>query len=320
MHDAGHVPVMGEEVLHALAPQAGEVVVDCTAGRGGHAEVLARTIGPTGTLVLFDLDAGNLAFAERRVRAVPGPPSVIAVHGNFERVGQEMRSRGLQADAVMADLGFASTQMDDPERGFAFSQPGPLDMRLDRSSGMTAADLLASIRETDLADLIYELGEDPFSRRIARSIVERRVAGALKTTQDLADAVLRAYGARARSSRMHPATRTFMAIRIAVNRELESLDNYLAALGEACRASSEGGPTWLALQSRVAILSFHSLEDRSIKRAMVEWERHGWATRLHRKPQVASETEQRQNPRSRSAKLRAIRVQPRTEESSRQGW
>ncbi|MFM7808071.1 MAG: 16S rRNA (cytosine(1402)-N(4))-methyltransferase, partial [Planctomycetota bacterium] len=169
-------------------------------------------------------------------------------------------------------------------------------------------------------DLIYELGEDPFSRRIARSIVERRVAGALKTTQDLSDAVLRAYGARARNSRMHPATRTFMAIRIAVNRELESLDNYLSTLGEACRLGSEGGATWLAQQSRVAILSFHSLEDRSIKWAMVEWERHGWATRLHRKPQVASETEQRQNPRSRSAKLRAIRVQPRTEESSRQGW
>ncbi|MFM7807418.1 MAG: 16S rRNA (cytosine(1402)-N(4))-methyltransferase, partial [Planctomycetota bacterium] len=142
MHDGGHVPVMGEEVLHALSPQSGEVVVDCTAGRGGHAELLARRVGPTGTLVLFDLDAGNLAFAEARVRAVPEPPKLVAVHANFERVGQELRSRGLQANAVMADLGFASTQMDDPERGFAFSQAGPLDMRLDRSSGMTAADLL----------------------------------------------------------------------------------------------------------------------------------------------------------------------------------
>jgi len=319
MSEVGHVPVMGGEVVEGLAPAPGEVAVDCTAGRGGHAAALASAIGSRGTLVLFDLDNGNLAFAESRVRALPQPPRVIAVHANFERVARELDARGIRADALLADLGFASTQMDDPERGFAFGQSGPLDMRLDRSSGMTAADLLATIRESDLADLIYDLGEDPFSRRIARSIVERRSAGALRTTQDLADAVVRAYGARARQSRMHPATRTFMAIRIAVNRELESLDNYLEALGIGFRCLSEGRDSWLAPGARAAILSFHSLEDRSTKRAMVEWERHGWAPRPHRKPLVASELEQRQNPRSRSAKLRAIRVQPRTEESSRQG-
>ena len=319
MSDTGHVPVMLGEVLACLSPRVGDVAVDCTAGRGGHAEALAREVGPTGTLVLFDLDAGNLAFASERVAAVPSPPAVIAVHGNFERVGVELSARSMRAQVLLADLGFASTQMDDPERGFAFSQSGPLDMRLDRSRGMTAADLLAGIREGELADLIYDLGEDPFSRRIARSIVERRMAGALRTTQDLADAVVRAYGARARASRMHPATRTFMALRIAVNQELESLDNFLRTLGEACRSAHERQPSWLAPDARAAILSFHSLEDRSIKRAMVDWERQGWAAREHRKPLVASDLEQRHNPRSRSAKLRAVRVQSRTEDSSRQG-
>lgn len=319
MTESGHLPVMGGEVMSCLEPKPGEVAVDCTAGRGGHAEALARAIGASGTLVLFDLDAGNLAYAADRVRALAAPPAVVTVHANFERIGAELSSRSLRAQVVLADLGFASTQMDDANRGFAFSQPGPLDMRLDQSRGSTAADLLATIRETDLADLIYELGEDPFSRRIARSIVERRASGHLNTTQDLADAVFKAYGARARQSRMHPATRTFMAIRIAVNRELESLDNYLGEVSRAGQTAGEGRPSWLDQRARVAILSFHSLEDRSIKRAMVEWERHGWAHRPHRKPLVASELEQRQNPRSRSAKLRAIRVQPRTEESSRQG-
>jgi 16S rRNA (cytosine1402-N4)-methyltransferase len=320
MLDAGHVPVMCPEVMECLAPRPGQVMVDCTAGRGGHAEALARAVGVAGTVVLFDRDAGNLASAEARLRSLPDAPTVMALHANFERIGEELAARSLRAEGVLADLGFASTQMDDPERGFAFSRPGPLDMRLDRSRGPTAAELLAGVDEGELADLIYDLGEDPFSRRIARSIMERRATGTLKTTQDLAEAVVRAYGPRARHSRMHPATRTFMAIRIAVNRELESLDNYLAAIAKAGALAGTGQPTWLAPDARVAILSFHSLEDRSIKRAMVEWERHGWATRLHRKPMVASESEQRQNPRSRSAKLRAIRVQPRTEESSRQGW
>ena len=320
MDGPGHVPVMAGEVAACLELGPGQVAVDCTAGRGGHAELMSKAVGAGGGVVLFDLDASNLAFAEARVRALPDAPRVIAVHGNFERVGAELSMRGLKADGMLADLGFASTQMDDAARGFAFSQDGPLDMRLDRGSGMTAADLLASIREGDLADLIHELGEDPFARRIARSIVERRAEGAMRTTQHLAEAVVRAYGYRARHSRVHPATRTFMAIRIAVNRELESLDNLLETISQAGQGLIGGKASWLSMGARVAILSFHSLEDRSIKRAMVEWERHGWATRLHRKPLVASETEQRQNPRSRSAKLRAIRVQPRTEESSRQGW
>jgi 16S rRNA (cytosine1402-N4)-methyltransferase len=319
MNPIGHLPVLATEVLEALAPTPGDTAFDGTAGRGGHAELLARRIGPSGTLVLMDLDAGNLEFAAERVRALPGAPNVLPVHGNFERVGSVLRGRGLRANVVMADLGFASTQMDDPTRGFAFQSEGPLDMRLDCSQGPTAADLLARMRESELADLIYDLGEDPFARRIARSVIERRNEGGLRTTQDLAQAVVKAYGARARQSRVHPATRTFMALRIAVNGELESLNNFLSDLGKAAEQAATGSEAWLAEGARMAILSFHSLEDRSTKRAFADWERQGWATRITRKPLVASETEQRDNPRSRSAKLRAARVESRKEDASAAG-
>ena len=319
MDSIGHLPVLAAEVLEALAPVAGETVFDGTAGRGGHAELLARRIGPTGTLVLMDLDAGNLTFAAERIRALPEPPRVVPVHGNFQRIGSVLQGQGLRADMVMADLGFASTQMDDPTRGFAFQSEGPLDMRLDRSQGPTAAELLGRMRESELADLIYELGEDPFARRIARVVMERRDEGGLRTTQDLSQAVVKAYGARARQSRVHPATRTFMALRIAVNGELDSLDNFLSDLGRAASQVATGAASWLAPGARVAILSFHSLEDRSTKKAFVDWERQGWATRITRKPLVAQETEQRDNPRSRSAKLRAARVESRKEDASAAG-
>jgi 16S rRNA (cytosine1402-N4)-methyltransferase len=319
MEPIGHLPVLAAEVLEALAPAPGETVFDGTAGRGGHAELLARRIGRDGTLVLMDLDAGNLGFAAGRIRALPQPPRVIPVHGNFDRIGSVLQSQGLRADVVLADLGFASTQMDDPTRGFAFQSEGPLDMRLDRSQGPTAADLLGRMRESELADLIYHLGEDPFARRIARAIVDRRDQGSLRTTQDLSQAVVRAYGARARQSRVHPATRTFMALRIAVNGELDSLNNFLSDLGKSASERAAGSASWLAAGARVAILSFHSLEDRSTKRAFADWERQGWATRITRKPVVANETEQRDNPRSRSAKLRAARIESRKEDASAAG-
>ena len=316
MSSAGHIPVLMDEILELLAPRLGEVIADCTAGRGGHATEVGRRVGVAGTVVLSDLDAGNLHFAEARVRALPDAPKVIAVHGSFERMPQTLRTAGLQADMLLADLGFASNQMDDPTRGLAFGQPGPLDMRLDPSSGPTAEALLATMTETELADTIFELGEDPFARRIARCIIERRQQGTLRTTQDLADAVRKAYGARAHQSRVHPATRTFMALRIAVNQELERLDALLSAIGQAAASIAAGKPTWLAPGARVAIVAFHSLEDRSIKRSFVEWERQGWASRLTKKPLVANESEQAHNPRSRSAKLRAVRLEPRGEDDA----
>ena len=316
MESAGHIPVLMDEILELLAPQQGEALADCTAGRGGHASEIGKRVGASGTVVLSDLDAGNLHFAEGRVRALPDAPRVIAVHGSFERMPQALRTAGLQAHMLLADLGFASNQMDDPARGLAFGQPGPLDMRLDPGSGPTAEALLATMTESQLADTIFELGEDPFARRIARCIIERRQQGALRTTQDLADAVRKAYGSRAHQSRVHPATRTFMALRIAVNQELERLDALLSAVGQAAASIAAGKPTWLAPGARVAIVAFHSLEDRSIKRSFVEWERQGWASRLTKKPLVANESEQAHNPRSRSAKLRAVRLEPRGEDDA----
>jgi len=319
METIGHLPVLAAEVLEALAPIPGETAVDGTAGRGGHAELLARRIGSAGTLVLMDLDSENLAFAEARVRALPEAPRVVAVHGNFRRMGSVLREHGLRANTVLVDLGFASNQMDDPARGFTFQEAGPLDMRLDRSAGSPASEVIARVSETELADLIFELGEDPFSRRIARSIIEARDRGVLRTTQDLANAVVRAYGHRARHSRVHPATRTFMALRIAVNDELGNLNNLLSDLAGAAASAASAGISWLAPLARVAILSFHSLEDRSTKRAFADWERQGWASRITRKPLVASDSEQRHNPRSRSAKLRAARIESRKEDSSATG-
>jgi 16S rRNA (cytosine1402-N4)-methyltransferase len=180
-------------------------------------------------------------------------------------------------------------------------------MRLDPTQGETAADLLARLPEADLADAIFHLGEDPFARRIARTIVERRARAPLTTTADLAAAVLAAYGPRARQSRMHPATRTFMALRILANDELRALDTLLAAIERGARAATSS-PTWLRSGARIAIISFHSLEDRRVKHAFADWERAGLGTRLTRKPAEADESEIRANPRARSAKLRAFQI------------
>ncbi len=305
---SGHLPVLLDTVLDLLSPRPGETAVDLTAGRGGHAEALARRVAPGGRILLCDLDAGNLAFASERVRAVPGT-ELASMHGSFARADREATRLGWRADVVLADLGFASTQMDDPARGFSFQADGPLDMRLDPTRGESAADLLARIREPDLADAIFELGEDPFSRRIARTIVERRSRAPLRTTQELASAVVAAYGARARDSRMHPATRTFMALRILVNDELGALRTLLAALEQGGREAAAGSG-WLRPGCRAGIISFHSLEDRLVKHAMADWERAGLGERVTRKPAEASDVELATNRRARSAKFRVFRFAP----------
>jgi 16S rRNA (cytosine1402-N4)-methyltransferase len=305
---SGHLPVLLDTVLDLLSPRPGETAVDLTAGRGGHAEALARRVAPGGRILLCDLDAGNLAFASERVRAVPGT-ELASMHGSFARADREATRLGWRADVVLADLGFASTQMDDPARGFSFQADGPLDMRLDPTRGESAADLLARIREPELADAIFELGEDPFSRRIARTIVERRTRAPLRTTQELAAAVVAAYGARARDSRMHPATRTFMALRILVNDELGALRTLLAALEQGGREAAAGSG-WLRPGCRAGIISFHSLEDRLVKHAMADWERAGLGERVTRKPAEASDVELATNRRARSAKFRVFRFAP----------
>jgi 16S rRNA (cytosine1402-N4)-methyltransferase len=187
-------------------------------------------------------------------------------------------------------LGFASTQVDDPARGLAFSQDGPLDMRLDPTKGETAAQLVARLDERELADIIFHYGEDPFARRIARNIAQTRARVPISTTGQLASLVRESYGARASSSRLHPATRTFMALRIAVNDELGALEGLVAAVRDAAHAAASGSPTWI------------------VKRAFAQVVDAGWAEPITRKPVEASATEVAANPRARSAKLRAIRL------------
>jgi 16S rRNA (cytosine1402-N4)-methyltransferase len=289
-----HVPVLPAEVLDALAVAAGQVVVDATVGAGGHSRLLAERLGPSGRLIGLDQDAAMLELARPRLEGLP----VTLVQANFDRLREVLDARGIEkVDAVLADLGVCSDQLDDPERGLSFGQPGPLDMRLDATQGEPASALLKRLNERDLADLIYQYGEERFSRWIARKIVEVRKRTPLQTTEQLADLV-RGCVPRPRGQRhpLDPATRTFQALRIAVNDELGALDRLLAALP---RCVIPGG--------RAAIISFHSLEDRRVKQAFRD--RSTWQA-LTRKPIQASEDEVRNNPRARSAKLRAaVRVQ-----------
>ena len=305
--DPGHAPVMLDPVLAAMAVEPGQTAMDCTAGRGGHAEAIARQIGESGRLILCDLDPENLAFsADRAQKSVSC--EVLTLPGSFARVPRDLLRDDLQADAMLADLGVASTQIDDPERGFSFLGDGPLDMRMDPAGPISAADLVASSSELELTRIIADFGEEPMARRIARNIVRIRDDSPIHTTAELAGLVREAYGPRAASSRNHPATRTFQALRIAVNDELGALDGLLRQVEEAAKAIAKGRSTWLAPGARVVFLTFHSLEDRLVKRAFAALARHGLGRVPARTPVVPTEAEIATNPRSRSAKLRVATV------------
>jgi 16S rRNA (cytosine1402-N4)-methyltransferase len=286
-----HVSVLPNEVLHYLAPAPGEVMVDATLGAGGHARLLAERLGASGRLIGLDRDPTMLQIALPRLAGLP----VTTIQANFDRLRQVLDELNIEAvDGVLADLGFCSDQVDDPQRGLSFSQPGPLDMRLDPSEGEAASSLLGRLSERDLADLIYEFGEERFSRRIARRVVESRRLHRLETTEDLADLVRRCVPRpKGKRHAIDPATRTFQALRIAVNDEMGALDRLLAQL-----------PRCLKPNGRAVLVSFHSLEDRRVKNAFRD--RTVWEA-LTRKPVTASEDEVHSNPRARSAKLRAAR-------------
>ncbi len=283
-----HVSVLPAETLALLAPRPGEVFVDCTAGLGGHAHAIAQAVGPAGRVIALDQDATMLALAEKRLAGLP----VTLLHANFESLPELLANAGVsQVDGLLADLGFCSDQVSDPARGFSFQSDGPLDMRLNPDAGATAADLVNALSEGALADLIFEYGEERKSRWVAKRIVERRAAKPFTTTADLADLVRRTVP---RSGAIDPATRVFQALRIAVNDELGALDRLLAALPGVVRP---GG--------RVAVISFHSLEDRRVKSALFKVP-EVWHP-LSKKPVEAGPEEQARNPRARSAKLRAAR-------------
>ena len=302
-----HIPVLPNEIMALLAPKPGEVVLDCTTGMGGHALLLSEAVGKDGTVIGLDLDSAALAAAERRLAAAPA--RFIPISAGFDSAPALLGQLGLQADAMIADLGFGSHQMDDPDRGFSFSAEGPLDMRFDRSKRVTAADLLTRLSERELADLIYKYGEEPLSRKIARKLAEARRREPIRTTAQLARLVEEAYGPRASRSRRHPATRTFMALRIAVNDELEALQALLDAMASAAEAVGRNDESaWLARGARIAVISFHSLEDRLVKHAFADLAQRDLARKLTRKPVTASDEECERNPRARSAKLRAIEI------------
>lgn len=303
-----HVPVLMDEVLGGLAPGAGETLLDCTAGLGGHAAAIAPALGSSGRIILIDADPDNLSRAATRIRALPDAPTVIDIHANFGFVDALLRRDGHCVDMVLADLGVASSQLDDPARGLSFSRDGPLDMRLDPGSVGTAADLVNGLPERRLSDLIYQMGEEPLARRIAARIVDARRGAAITTTAQLAALVRDAYGSRAARSRLHPATRTFMALRIAVNDELGALERLLESIERSAAKPGETGGSFLAAGARVAIISFHSLEDRLVKHAFRDLERRGLAEESAKGPIVPSDEECARNPRARSAKLRVLRL------------
>jgi 16S rRNA (cytosine1402-N4)-methyltransferase len=302
--------VLPAEVFALLALEPGGVYVDCTAGLGGHAALAAERVAPGGTVVLNDLDAGNLELSRAAVERHESV-RVCAFRGSFGELPGRLTEAGLRADAVLADLGFSSNQVDDASRGLSFKRDGPLDMRLDPSSPVTAEELVMTLPEAELADILYRFGEERASRLIARKIVAARRAGPISTTGALAGlvrSVLRGGGGRRGGPSIDPATRTFQALRIAVNDELGHLDAFLASVRHG--AASDRG--WLRAGARVAVLAFHSLEDRPVKQAFASMAQDGLVERLTRRPTVASEAERASNPRARSAKLRAVRTIGRT--------
>jgi 16S rRNA (cytosine1402-N4)-methyltransferase len=298
-----HRPVLLEEVLAVLNPRLGQVVVDCTVGWAGHAVELLRLVGPKGRLIGLDLDGENLPRARERLTAVGYP---FTLHrGNFAGLPAFLAAEGLEAvDAILADLGMSSMQVDDPERGFSYVRDGPLDLRMDRSRGRTAADLLATISEIDLRQALERLADEPEAASIAAAIVAARRLKPIQRTGDLSRLIMESIHGREQNQRwrlhpapnrwhMHPAARTFQALRILVNRELANLEQLLRVL-----------PTCLVPGAKAMIISFHSGEDRLVKTAFRAGLRAGIYSNISQAPRVASWRERADNPRARSAKLR----------------
>jgi 16S rRNA (cytosine1402-N4)-methyltransferase len=293
---AAHEPVLREAVLELLRPAACRSLLDCTIGFGGHAEALLSAAPEGACLVGIDLDEGNLRRAKDRLSRFSS--RVRLFRASFDQAPEVLSEAGQgPVDALLADLGVCSGQLADAERGFSYTADGPLDMRMDRSAGRTAADLVHELDERSLADVIYAYGEERYSRRIARAIVAARRHERIDRTLQLARIVAGALPRPAAASRrgIHPAARTFQALRIAVNDELGALERLLGAL-----------PELLAVDGRAAIISFHSLEDRRVKQAFAELAHAGAARRLTKKPLSPDAQEVEKNPRSRSGKLRGI--------------
>jgi 16S rRNA (cytosine1402-N4)-methyltransferase len=298
----GHVPVLLKEAIDFLAVKRGGTYLDATVGLGGHSFEIAKRLGAPGHLIGLDKDPAALARAAEILGSAGLPPAtgvedekrdwpaITLLHGSFAEVGERMAPGSL--DGMLADLGVSSLQLGDPARGFSFQADGPLDMRMNSMSGETAEQVVNHIDERELADVIYEFGEERRSRRIARAIVRSRP---IRTTKQLVEVVsAAARSMKSKHERIHPATRTFQALRIFVNRELDDL-----------KALLEAAPRVLKPGGRLVVISFHSLEDRIVKDATREGAKDMHFRLLTKKPVTASEVEIERNPRSRSAKMRA---------------
>lgn len=288
---ATHRPVLPEETLCLLEVRRGAVVLDGTVGLGGHARLLAEAIGPEGLLIGLDRDPAALVQAGRVL--ADAPCRVELLHLGYEQAEEALRRTGaMLANAVLLDLGVSSMQLDDPARGFSFRHAGPLDMRMDPGSGPDAAALVEQASEAELVRILRDYGEERHAGRVAAAIVRARREAPIRDTERLAQVVAGVLG-RPPGQRIHPATRSFQALRIAVNRELERLEQGLVAI-----------PARLAPGGRMAVISFHSLEDRLVKQAFRKGERSGKLRSVTKKAVVPSEDEMAGNPRARSARLR----------------
>jgi 16S rRNA (cytosine1402-N4)-methyltransferase len=286
--EIGHVPVLLKEAIDFLAVRRGGTYIDATVGLGGHSLEIAKRLGAPGHLIGFDKDPAALHVARGRLSSAEGAPKVSLIHGSFAEIAE--RSGTKSVDGILADLGVSSLQFGDAARGFSFQADGPLDMRMNPQSEPSAEQVVNQFDERELADLIYEFGEERRSRRIARAIVRSRP---ILTTAQLA-AVISTAARSMKHERIHPATRTFQALRIFVNRELEDLRKLL-----------EAAPQLLKPGGRLVVISFHSLEDRIVKDAMREGAKLGQYRVLTKKPVTPEQLEIDRNPRARSAKMRA---------------
>ncbi len=290
-----HIPAMLAEVMQYLGPRPGQTVVDATLGMGGHSEAILEKIGAEGTLVAIDRDEESLARARERLEPLPGKKHFM--HANFCDLDAVLKELQIDViDGILFDLGISSYQLMNPERGFSFQEEGPLDMRLDRESYISAYDLINNLNEDEISNLLWSFGQERWHNRIAHRLVQERERHPISTTSELREIVMQSIPMRFRRQhyRIHPATRTFQAVRIAVNRELEVLES---ALDKAMAALTPGG--------RICVISFHSLEDRIVKHKFRGAASEGKIELLTKKPIQPAEEEAARNPSSRSSKLRA---------------
>lgn len=292
MQEKYHIPVMCREVLDYLNLAPGKTIVDLTIGTGGHSLKILERIMPRGRLIGIDRDEESLNMAKERLRDYSS--SCEFVYGNFMDIDKILSSLNIKkVDGILFDLGLSSVQLDDPDRGFSFQNEGPLDMRLDKNSYISAYDLVNNLNEDELSCLLWNFGQERWHNRIARFLVKEREKHPISTTQELSDIVVRAIPYRYRHHRIHPATRTFQAVRIAVNRELETLE---IAIQKAIEL--------LDKKARICVISFHSLEDRIVKLNFRDFALRGLIKIITPKPLVPTALEIEQNPKSRSAKFR----------------